>query len=74
MDFIKIDGSLIKDLDSDKSSRIIVESIEHIAKKSNIATVAEYVHSKEIFEMVKKLEIDCSQGYYLGEPKPYIEQ
>ncbi|SMC08490.1 EAL domain-containing protein [Nitratiruptor tergarcus] len=68
IDYIKIDGSLIQNLDKDESARQIVAAIVFLAKKAKIATIAEFVHSKEIFEAVKKLGIDYSQGYYIAEP------
>ncbi len=72
IDFIKIDGSLIENIDKDHISKVIVENIVKIAKDANITTIAEFVHSKEILEVVKEIGIDCSQGYYLGEPEPFI--
>ena len=71
-DYLKIDGVFIKNLDTDRKSQIIVEGIIYICRKSGIKIIAEYVHSKEILEMVKSYGIDYSQGYYLGEPKPYL--
>ena len=67
-DYLKIDGSLIKELDSDKDARLIVETIIVFAKKLGKKTVAEFVHSEKIFEIVKELGIDYAQGYYLGKP------
>lgn len=67
-DFIKIDGSLIKNIDKDKNSLAIVESIVSFAKKMNIKTVAEFVSSKEIYERVNEIGVDFSQGYYFSEP------
>jgi EAL domain-containing protein (putative c-di-GMP-specific phosphodiesterase class I) len=72
VDYLKIDGSLIKNIDTDKNSRLIVETIVDFAKKSDKKTVAEFVHSKNIFEITKSLNIDYFQGFYLGEPKPNI--
>jgi len=70
LDFLKIDGSLIRKLDRDSGTRIIVENIVNFSKKLGIQTVAEYVHSNEIFSIVKELGIDYSQGFLLGEPRP----
>ena len=69
IDFLKIDGSLIKYIDKDKKMRMIVETIEEFAKKVGMKTIAEFVSSKEILEEVKNLNIDYTQGFYLGEPK-----
>ena len=68
IDFLKIDGSLIKYLDKDEKMRMIVETIVEFSNKVGIETIAEFVSSKEILEMVKKLNIDYTQGFYLGEP------
>ncbi|MEA1916578.1 MAG: EAL domain-containing protein [Campylobacterota bacterium] len=68
-DILKIDGSLIKNIVHDRYSRHIVETIQNFATKEGIKTVAEFVSSKEIFEIVKEIGIDYSQGYFFGEPK-----
>jgi len=43
-----------------------------ITKKLSIKTIAEFVHSKEVFDKVVEMGIDYSQGYYISEPKPNI--
>jgi len=68
-DYIKIDGSLIQGLGSDMQSYSFVETIVSFAKKNNIKTIAEFVSTKEIYEIVKELEIDFSQGYYFAKPQ-----
>ena len=67
-DIIKIDGSIIKNINKDQIKQDIVETIVNFAKKENKKTVAEFVENKEIFEMVKKLGVDYSQGYYFYKP------
>jgi len=69
-DYIKIDGSLIKNIDTNENAKNIVTTIITFAKELNCKTVAEYIHSKEIFEICKELGIDEFQGYYFSEPKP----
>lgn len=68
-DFIKIDGSLIKNIHEDEKTYAIVSAILHFAKELNIPTIAEFVHNKEVFDICMKLGFDEFQGYYLGEPK-----
>jgi diguanylate cyclase (GGDEF)-like protein len=70
IDYLKIDSSLIKNLDNDPNSLIITDTIVNFSKKLNIKTIAEFVHTKSVFEKVKRLGIDYSQGYYFGEPVP----
>ena len=67
-DIIKIDGILIKEIDKDKTKQDIVESIVNFARKENKKTVAEFVEKKEIFDTIKKLGVDYSQGYYFSKP------
>jgi len=66
--YIKIDGSLIKNIDHDESAQVVVALIVEFAKKLNRKTIAEYVHSKEVLDKVKEMKIDYSQGYFTGEP------
>ena len=73
IDILKIDGSLIKDLDNSKTNRTITQSIVMLAKELEIRTVAEFVHSKEILEEVKRLKIDEVQGFYLAKPQAEID-
>jgi len=67
-DYLKIDGAFIKDIVDDMKSRIIVEAIVLICKKSNIKVIAEFIHNQETQEMVESLGIDYSQGFYFGAP------
>lgn len=71
IDILKIDGSIIQEvLHSPKRTKIMLNSINNLAQKYQYCVVAEFVSSKEIYDMVLELGIECSQGYYLGEPKP----
>jgi len=69
VDYLKIDGSLIKNIFTNELSRNIVESIKTFTEKSGIKTIAEYVANEDIFKIVNELNIEYSQGYYIGEPK-----
>jgi len=68
LESIKIDGSYIKDIVNDENAMIITQTILYLANRLKIPTVAEYVHSKEVFECIKTLNIPYAQGYYLAEP------
>lgn len=67
-DYIKIDGSLIKNIDTDENSIAIVSSILTFAKRLEIKTIAEFIHSKEVYDKCIELGIDEFQGFYLAEP------
>ncbi len=67
-EYIKLDGSIIQSLAEDPKNYSFVENIISFAKKNNIRTIAEFVSSKKIYELVLKLDIDLSQGYYFHKP------
>ncbi|HFB53414.1 MAG TPA: GGDEF domain-containing protein [Sulfurimonas autotrophica] len=67
-DYIKIDGTLIENIDVEETSYIVVKTIVEFAKRLGIKTVAEYVHSSVVMDKVKELGIDYSQGFYIDEP------
>lgn len=71
--FVKIDGSLIKDIHNSKELEIIVRTIASIAKDFHIKTIAEFVATENIYEKVKALNIDYSQGYYFDKPLTFEE-
>ncbi|QOY53651.1 EAL domain-containing protein [Candidatus Sulfurimonas marisnigri] len=72
VDYIKIDGSMIKTIDRDVNSQMVVETIAEFAKKMGIKTIAEFVHSKSVYDKLVELNIDYAQGYYLGAPTKEI--
>ncbi|MCT7538464.1 EAL domain-containing protein [Aliarcobacter cryaerophilus] len=69
VDYIKIDGSLIKNINTDNNLYLTVQTIVGFAKALKIKTVAEFVHNEEVLNCVKNLDIDYSQGFFIDEPK-----
>jgi len=67
-DILKIDGSLIKDIHVNKNNYHIVKHIAKLAKELGIETVAEFVSSEKVNQVVKELDIDMAQGYLYGKP------
>ena len=65
-DFIKIDGSIISNIEKDENNQLIVSIMVEYAKKNNIKTVAEYISSPEIAKTVKDLGVDLLQGFHYG--------
>ena len=70
--YLKIDGSLIKNIHTNDKDFKVVKSIIHFAKQSNMQTVAEFVHSKEVFDKLLQIDIDYMQGYYISKPEPNL--
>jgi len=68
VDFVKIDGSLIKEISTNKNQELIVDTISQYTQKTNLSTIAEFVSSEEIYDKIKTLGITHAQGYYFAEP------
>lgn len=70
VDILKIDGSLIRNLDTDTNAQTIVDAVTVFSKRLGLKTIAEFVHSEAIYHKCRELGIDYIQGYYISEPKP----
>ncbi|WP_027389191.1 GGDEF domain-containing phosphodiesterase [Chrysiogenes arsenatis] len=68
-DIVKIDGSLIKNMDCDQHSHAIVRAITRLARELGLRTVAEFVHSAEVERAARELGIDYLQGFHLHVPE-----
>ena len=69
VDFLKIDGSFIKELNNNKASTVMVEAINHIAEGIGLKTIAEFVENQTILDAVRKLKVNYVQGFHLGHPE-----
>ena len=67
-DYIKIDGSLVKNIHTDKNALLITKTINDFAHSLGMKTVAEFVHCREVFEILKELGVDEYQGFYFYKP------
>jgi len=73
-DFIKIDGSLIKNIDKDILSEKVCKNIVNFAKDLGMKTIAEFVENESILKKVQDLGIDYSQGYLFSAPSERIKK
>ncbi|MCD6433470.1 MAG: EAL domain-containing protein [Sulfurimonas sp.] len=71
-DYIKIDGSSVKNIHTDRNSYLVTKSINDFAHSLGIKTVAEFVHCKEVFLVLQELGVDEYQGYYFSEPLEHL--
>lgn len=69
IDFVKIDGSLIKGIHNEGAERATIESILHFTKKMDIQTIAEFVEDEATYSALCNLGVDFSQGYYFSKPQ-----
>jgi EAL domain-containing protein (putative c-di-GMP-specific phosphodiesterase class I) len=67
-DFLKIDGSIIKGITTDKTKLAIAKSAVLLSKQLNIKTVGEFIADGELFKKAKEIEIDYLQGYHISQP------
>lgn len=73
VDFIKIDGSFVKEMDRDEISLMMVQSIHNIGHTMGLKTIAEFVETGEIESMLRTMGIDYAQGYGIEQPKPITQ-
>jgi diguanylate cyclase (GGDEF)-like protein/PAS domain S-box-containing protein len=66
--FVKIDGAFVRDMDSDEADLAMVKSINQVAHALGIKTVAEYVESQEVYDLVTAIGIDFAQGVHIAKP------
>ncbi len=69
VDTLKIDGSFVKDLTTNKVSEAMVAAITEVAQVMELRTVAEYVENDDVLKKVQAIGVDFAQGYFFGEPK-----
>ena len=68
IDYLKIDGNLIKAIPDEEYNRVIVNSINEVAHVMGIKTIAEFVENDRILEYVSEISIDYVQGFLTGKP------
>lgn len=72
VDFIKIDGSFVKNLCREATDRAIVQSIDDIAKSLGKETIAEFVSDEATELVLEQIGVNYVQGYFIDEPKPLL--
>ncbi|MCY1525468.1 Cyclic di-GMP phosphodiesterase PdeB [compost metagenome] len=70
VDFLKIDGSFIRQLADNAVDREIVSSINDIGHRLGVKTVAEWVEDERTLDALRAIGVDYAQGYAIGRPTP----
>lgn len=70
IDYLKIDGSFVKDLDKDNNQRDLIQAVNAVAHALGKETIAEFVENEQILQILRELNVNHGQGYYLGKPGP----
>ena len=74
VDYLKIDGSFVKDMVTDETSAAMVTAINQVGHAMNLRTIAEFVENDAIVSMLKKIGVDYAQGYGIHKPEEFAGQ
>ncbi|GAB6179043.1 hypothetical protein JCM14036_03620 [Desulfotomaculum defluvii] len=72
VDYLKIDGSFVRNIEKNLVNRSLVQAMSSVANSLGKETIAESVENKSILKILADLGIGYGQGYHLGKPVPYI--
>ncbi|MGR9091130.1 MAG: EAL domain-containing response regulator [Gammaproteobacteria bacterium] len=73
VDFLKIDGSFVRDIGTDAVDLAMVRSINEIGHMMGKHTIAEFVEDRQVLDILKRVGVDYAQGYEIGRPQPLSE-
>jgi len=73
VDYLKIDGSFVKDMETDALDCAMVSSIHQIGSVIGIKTIAEFVENEQILGKLAEIGVDFAQGYGIAKPAPLDE-
>jgi EAL domain-containing protein (putative c-di-GMP-specific phosphodiesterase class I) len=68
VDYVKLDGSLIRDVATNKVSQAMVHAINYVSHVMNMKSIAEYVEDQAILHQLQRISIDYAQGHEIGRP------
>ena len=71
VDYLKIDGFFVKDIADNPIDFAMVKSINEIGKVMGMKTVAEFVESEKVVQMLGDIGVDFAQGYWVAKPVPF---
>jgi len=72
VDYIKIDGTFIQSLASNKDDQVLVKAMNDVARWFGKATIAEHVEDRAALEILKKYKVNYAQGFHIGRPAPKL--
>jgi EAL domain-containing protein (putative c-di-GMP-specific phosphodiesterase class I) len=73
VDYVKIDGQFIRNVNKDRADESVVDAIARMARAFNIRTIAERVESREVFNRLGEIGITFAQGFFVAVPQPIAE-
>jgi EAL domain-containing protein (putative c-di-GMP-specific phosphodiesterase class I) len=73
MDYLKIDGSFVKDIAQNRIAQVLVDAINHVAHEMSARTVAGWTENSAILGTLKEIGVDHAQGYAISRPRLMAE-
>lgn len=73
VDYLKIDGTFVKQMDQNKVDQAMVQAINEVAIVMGMKTIAEFVENEEIFKLLENIGVNYGQGYWISKPEPINE-
>ncbi len=70
VDYLKIDGSFVRNLSNDPVDKHLVTAMVHLAGSLGKQTIAEFVEDQETLDILRSIGVDCAQGFHIGRPRP----
>ncbi len=68
VDYLKIDGAFVYDIDTNKVNRAMVKSINEVSHTMGMKTICEFVETQDVETILKEMDVDFAQGYYYAKP------
>ena len=72
VDYVKIDGSFVKDLYNNADNQVLVKALSEVAIGFNKLTIAEFVDSMQTLDILSEAKVKYAQGYFIGKPSQKI--
>ena len=73
LDYIKIDGSFVRNLTRDSEHQVLIRALVDVARAFNLHTIAEFVEDSLVLELLADLGVNYAQGYHIEKPRPFSE-
>ena len=73
LDYIKIDGSFVRNLTRDSEHQVLIRALVDVARAFNLQTIAEFVEDADILALLADLGVNHAQGYHIDRPRAFAE-
>jgi EAL domain-containing protein (putative c-di-GMP-specific phosphodiesterase class I) len=72
LNYIKLDGSLVRQMVSQREDQAFVKAINEMSHALGLRTIAECVEDAATFDLLRSFGVDLVQGYFIGKPAPQL--